>query len=265
MSVDNYLKTEFNEELGILTVTIDRLDNDKNQIDSGMVEALMAVLYPEQVKPRARGLFLISGKEKVFSTGADIEGELKDLSPTEAALFSTAGGEVFSMLNKLSCPTVALLAGFTLGGGLELALCCDFRIAAKNIRVGLPEINLGVIPGWGGTQRLPRLIGRSRAMKMILTGDPVNAATAIDYGLVDEVVDSYADLVPAGEKLLKKLNGKSRGAIALAKRAVYEGGNMTLHDGLALESGIFALAWGTEDRVEGLAAYMEKRKPRWQD
>ena len=265
MSVDNYLRTEFIEEQGILIVTIDRQDNDKNQIDSGMVKALLEVLYPEQVKPRARGLCLISGKEKVFSAGADIEGELKDLSPTEAALFSAAGGDVFAMLTKLSCPTIALLSGFTLGGGLELALCCDFRIAAKNARLGLPEINLGVIPGWGGTQRLPRLIGRSRALKMILTGDPVNTATAQDFGLVDEVVDGYADLIPAGEKLIKKLNGKSRGAIGLAKRAVYEGGNMALHDGLSLESEIFALAWGTADRVEGVAAYMEKRRPRWQD
>lgn len=265
MGTDNYLRQEFNEDSGILTIWIDRRNNDKNQIDSGMVESLWGVLRPEYVRPRARGLLLISGKQKVFSTGADIEGELKDLSATEAALFSSAGRDVFALLTKLGCPTVALLAGFTLGGGLELALCCDFRVAAKNVRLGLPEINLGVIPGWGGTQRLPRLIGRSRALKMILTGEPVNSATALDYGLVDEVVDGYDALLPAGQRLLAKLNGKSRGALAMAKRAVYEGGNMTMEDGLALESEIFGLSWGTEDRVEGIEAYMAKRKPRWKD
>lgn len=265
MGIDKYLRVEFDEKSRILNVWIDRQDNEKNQIDSGMVEALWQVLRPEYVKPRARGLLLISGKQKVFSTGADVEGELKDLSATEATLFSSAGRDVFGLLTKLSCPTVALLAGFTLGGGLELALCCDFRIAAKNVRLGLPEINLGVIPGWGGTQRLPRLIGRSRALKMILTGEPVNSTTALDYGLVDEVVEGYAGLLPAGQELLSKLNGKSRGALAMAKRAVYEGGKMNLDDGLALESEIFGLSWSTEDRIEGIDAYMAKRKPRWQD
>lgn len=265
MSTDKYLRVNFAEDSRILTVWLDRQNNEKNQIDSGMVKALMQVLYPEHIEPRARGLLLISGKPKVFSTGADIEGELKDLSATEATLFSSAGRDVFGLLTRLSCPTVALLAGFTLGGGLELALCCDFRIAAKNTRLGFPEINLGVIPGWGGTQRLPRLIGRSRAMKMILTGDPINSSTALDYGLVDEVVDSFEALLPAGEGFINKLKGKSRGAIAMAKRAVNEGIVMDLPDGLALESEIFGLAWSTEDRVEGIEAYMGKRKPRWLD
>jgi enoyl-CoA hydratase/carnithine racemase len=265
LSTNKYLHVDFAEDSGILTVRIDRQDNEKNQIDSGMVKALMAVLYPEHIEPRARGLLLLSAKPKVFSTGADVEGELKDLSATEATLFSSAGREVFGLLSKLSCPTVALLAGFALGGGLELALCCDFRIAARNTRLGFPEINLGVIPGWGGTQRLPRLIGRSRALKMILTGDPLNAATALDYGLVDEVVDGYDALLPAGQKFINKLKGKSRGALAMAKRAINEGGEMSLPDGLALESEIFGLAWSTEDRIEGIEAYMNKRKPRWQD
>jgi enoyl-CoA hydratase len=262
---EHFLTCRFSDDSRILTITLDRQDNDKNQIGTGTVEALMEVIYPEQVRPRARGIILRSGKKKVFSTGADVEGELKDLNPTEAALFSTAGREVFALLSKVGCPTVALINGFTLGGGLELSLCCDFRIAARNTRLGLPEINLGVIPGWGGTQRLPRLIGRSRALWMILSGDPINAEAALSYGLVDEIVDDYDDLVPAGEKLLGRLGAKSRTAIALAKRAVYEGGNMSLYDGLALESEVFGMAWGTEDRLEGIAAYMDKRKPRWQE
>lgn len=265
MDVEQYLRTEWSEDGDVLIITLDRQDNDKNQIGSGMVKALQAVLYPEYVEPKARGIILRSARPKVFSTGADVEGELKDLSPSEAALFSMAGRDVFALLGKVSCPTVALLSGFTLGGGLELALCCDFRIAAKNTRLGLPEIKLAVIPGWGGTQRLPRLIGRSRAVMMILTGEMVNSATAREYGLVEQVVDGYDELLPAGLALLSKFSAKSRGAIALAKRAVYEGSNMALYDGLALESEIFALAWSTEDRVEGITAYMEKRKPRFKE
>jgi len=265
LSTDNYLKTVFDADSGILTIALDRQDSEKNSIDTGMIEALHAVLHPERVKPRARGLLLISAREKVFSTGADIEGELKDLDSLEASLFTSAGREVFSLLGRLSCPTVALVAGFALGGGLELALSCDFRIGVKTSRFGLPEINLGVIPGWGGTQRLPRLIGHSRALKMILTGDPINAPTALEYGLIDEMVDSYADLPGAGEKLLRKILGKSKSAVALAKRAVNEGSAMSLEDGLTLESQIFSAAWGSEDRVEGISAFIEKRRPNWRD
>jgi enoyl-CoA hydratase len=265
VSIDNFLTSRYTEDSQILIITLDRKDNDKNQIGTGTVEALMDTIYPEQVRPRARGIILRSGKKKVFSTGADVEGELKDLNATEAALFSAAGREVFALLSKVGCPTIALINGFTLGGGLELSLCCDFRIAARNTRMGFPEINLGVIPGWGGTQRLPRLIGRSRALTMIMAGDPINAQTALEYGLVDEVVDDYEDLLPAGEMMLARFSNKSRSAIALAKRAVYEGGNMSLYDGLALESEVFGMSWGTEDREEGIAAYMEKRKPRWRE
>ncbi|MBN2080674.1 enoyl-CoA hydratase/isomerase family protein [bacterium] len=265
MSTSKYLKTVFDTESGILTIALDRQDSEKNSIDSGMIEALHEVLHAERVKPRARGLLLVSAHEKVFSTGADIEGELKDLNSLEASLFTAAGREVFSLLGRLTCPTVALISGFALGGGLELALSCDFRIGVKTARFGLPEINLGVIPGWGGTQRLPRLIGRSRALKMILTGDPINAATALEYGLIDELVESYTDLPAAGEQFLKKILQKSRSALALAKRAVHEGTAMSLEDGLTLESQIFSAAWGTADRVEGINAFIEKRRPDWQE
>jgi enoyl-CoA hydratase/carnithine racemase len=260
---ENYLTTAYDAETQLLVITLDRQDNAKNQIDTGMVRALLDVLYAELINPRARGVLLLSGKEKVFSTGADIEGELKDLNAVEASRFAAAGREVFSLLTKLAAPTVALLNGFVLGGGLELALCCDFRIAVKTARLGLPEINLGVIPGWGGTQRLQRLVGRSRALKMILSGDPVKASLAEEYGLVDELVDDYSELAPAGEKLLRKFCAKSRNAIGLAKRAVVQGGSGSLEDGLRLESELFALAWSTDDRREGISAYLEKRKPVW--
>lgn len=264
MSNESYLTIETSGETGILTITIDRHGNSKNQIDTGMLVALREALLPELSQPSCNGIVLCSAREKVFSLGADIDGELKDLGAYQAARFCAAGKEAFELLSRVPCPTIALLSGFTLGGGLELAMCCDFRIAARNARLGLPEINLAIIPGWGGTQRLQRLIGRSRALQMILTGDPINAATALEYGLLNNVVEGFGDLRPAAEKLLRKLAGKSRTAIALAKRAVNDGGNMSLRDGLALESEIFGLAWSTDDRLEGIAAYRDKRKPKWQ-
>jgi enoyl-CoA hydratase len=170
---------------------------------------------------------------------------------------------VFGLLGSVPCPTVAAISGFALGGGLELALCCDFRIATKGARLGLPEINLGLIPGWGGTQRLPRLIGQPRALRLILSGEPLNATQALECGLVDELVHDYAALHPAAEKLLARYQGKSRHALALAKRAVNEGGELSFAEGLELESELFGLAWNSPDRTEGIAALMEKRRARW--
>jgi enoyl-CoA hydratase len=258
-----YLRVELDEATAFATVILDRQDNDKNQIDTGMIRALMAVLSEEYLSAHSKGLILISGKEKVFSTGADIDNELKDLNAAQAARFSRAGREVFSILGKLPCLTVACLSGFALGGGLELALSCDFRLAVKSARLGLPEINLGVIPGWGGTQRLPRLIGANRALGMILSGDPIKASQAEDWGLVDGTVDSYGELRTAATTLLAKYSAKSRNAVAIAKRAIWEGLSGDLAHGLNLESEMFAQAWGTPDRSEGIAAYLAKRRPSW--
>lgn len=258
-----YLRVEFDEANRITVVAIDRQDNDRNQINTDLIRALMAVFAEEYLHAQSQGLILMSGKEKLFSTGADIDSELKDLNAAEVARFSRAGREVFSLLGKLPCLTVACLNGFTLGGGLELALSCDFRLAVKTARLGLPEINLGLLPGWGGTQRLPRLIGVSRAMQMIFSGDPVKATQAEEWGLVDGTVDGYAGLRSAAEALLGKYRNKSRTAIALAKRAILEGLNTTLPQGLTLESEMFGLAWGAPDRAEGIAAYIEKRRPNW--
>ena len=265
MCTENYIKRDLDEQTQILTLTLNRRDNDRNQINSGVIRALTSMLEPELIKSALSGVILISAREKVFSTGADIDGELKDLNTVEAARFSRFGKEVFALFTALSCPTVAALSGFVLGGGLELALCCDFRVATKNVRVGLPEINLGIIPGWGGTQRLPRLIGHARALRMILSGDPVNAATAREYGLVDELVDDHQALLPAAKKLLAKFNNKSRAAVAMAKRAVYDGAEMSLRSALALESELFGLSWSTPAREEGFSAYLERRRPNWSE
>lgn len=263
MDLSPYLELAHDEGSRVLTITLHRRDNERNQINGGLVAALKSVLEPELADSKLRGLILISKHEKVFSTGADIEAEMPGLTPAAAEQFSREGKQVFGLLASLAFPTVACLGGFCLGGGLELALCCDFRLAAKNARLGLPEVNLGLIPGWGGTQRLPRLIGRSRALRMILSGEPVNSQTALDYGLVDEIVESHAELPAAAARLLGRFTDKSPRILEMCKRAVYVGGSMTLADGLDNESRIFGLAWGLPDREEGLAAYNEKRKPKW--
>jgi enoyl-CoA hydratase len=257
------ISSSFDESSRTLTVTLNRPDNPRNQIVPRMVRELRDLLQPELERPRLKGLIINSAREKVFSTGAEVDGELKDMEPSAAVTFAAGGREVFALLTKLPCITVAAVSGFALGGGLELALCCDFRIVAANARLGLPEINLAIIPGWGGTQRLPRLIGRSRAMRMILTGEPIGATQAQEWGLVDEVVEGYADLLPAAQKLLARFATKSPRAISVAKRAIHEGGDMPLAQGLALESELFGLAWSLPDRSEGLAALIEKRRPRW--
>lgn len=262
MGLTDYLELE---QLpgNVLAITLARRDNDKNQLNVPMVGALAEAFALAAESKGIRGLVLRSRHEKVFSTGADIAGEMTSLDPEQARQFSQHGRQVFGLLTELPCPTVACIAGFCLGGGLELALCCDFRIAAANARLGLPEINLGLIPGWGGTQRLPRLIGCGRALRMILSGDPVNAEVALEYGLVDEVSAQPQELEGAALRLLNRFANKPLRSIALAKQMVYSGLAGGLPAGLEQESMQFGLAWDGDERVEGIAAFLERRRPSW--
>ncbi|MCC7476957.1 enoyl-CoA hydratase/isomerase family protein [bacterium] len=263
MDVADFLKVERSADGRLLTLTMLSDANERNLLRQGLVAALRQTLEPELSSSRLKGLILMSGREKVFSTGADIDNEFPHLTAGTAVQFSREGRDVFGLLSRLPCPSIACIAGFALGGGLELALCCDFRIAARNARLGLPEINLGLIPGWGGTQRLPRLIGRSRALRMILSGEPVNAATALEYGLVEEVVETHCDLLPAAQKMLSRYSDKSSRIMALAKRAIYGGEDQPLAAGLDHESELFGQAWATPDREEGVEAFYAKRKAQW--
>ena len=258
-----YVQTELLGDGSVLALTLARSDNAKNQLNVPFVDALEAAFTVARDTPQLKGLILRSAHEKVFSTGADIAGEMTGLDAAQARAFAQRGREVFGLLTQLPCPTVACVAGFCLGGGLELALCCDFRLAAKNARLGLPEINLGLIPGWGGTQRLPRLVGQPRALRMIFSGDPLNAEAALDAGLVDELADDHASLLPAALRLLGRFGDKAACTLALAKRAVYGGLEKGLEGGLTLESDLFGAAWATDERAEGISAFLEKRRPRW--
>jgi enoyl-CoA hydratase len=260
--VDTHVLTTPDSSTGIFTVTLKRSDSDRNQLHAALLHQLRDALLDCAVQ-RARGVVVISAYPKAYSTGADIEGDLAHLPPDQAVGFSREGREIFGLLSTLPFVSVAAISGFALGGGLELALACDFRIAASNARMGLPEINLGILPGWGGTQRLPRLVGRQAALRMILTGDPVNAAQAKEMGLVDEVVETYDELPAAAAALLGRFAGKSRNSVGLILRAVNEGLGMPLDQALELESDLFGGAWDSPDRVEGLTALRERRKPSW--
>ena len=203
-------------------------------------------------------VILVVGSEKAFAAGADIEAMAKG----DIALAYQMTDQSKRVLNRLADmpkPTIAGISGYALGGGLELALCCDFRVASDNAVLGLPEIGLGIIPGGGGTQRLTRLIGASRASELILLGEPVKAEKAEIWGLVNMVVE-VDQMEPECEKLAKKLMTKSPIALRAAKTSMRSGMNMGLKDGLTLEQDIFCMLFGTVDQKEGMAAFLDKRK-----
>lgn len=219
--------------------------------------AIKALSEDEEV-----AVVIITGAgEKAFVAGADIK-EMRDMTPLEARQFMLYGQSVFNMIDSLPKPTIAAVNGFALGGGTELALSCDMILASEKARFGLPEVTLGIHPGFGGTQRLPRLIGAAKAKELIFTGKMIGAAEAEKVGLVNKVVapDTLHEEAKAlAEDILK--NGQV--AIRLVKSAINAGLDTTLEKGLAYEAETQGLAFSTEDKNEGLSAFMEKRKPKF--
>jgi len=204
-------------------------------------------------------LIITGAGGKAFIAGADI-GELCAATSIEMRQSSARGQEVFRRLETMRKPSIAAINGFALGGGLELALCCTLRIASANAKLGLPEVKLGLIPGYGGTQRLPRLIGRGKALELLLTGEPVDAAEALRIGLVNRIAPQDELLVQC-RALLKIIFENAPLAVALGMDAVDTGLNCGLEEGLRAESLSFGLAASTRDRSEGATAFLEKRKP----
>jgi enoyl-CoA hydratase len=209
-----------------------------------------------------RALVITGAGNKAFVAGADI-GEIAALEGHEdAADFARFGQIIFSKVEKLTVPVVMAINGYALGGGCELAMCGDIRLAADTAQLGQPEINLGIIPGYGGTQRLARLIGRDRAKALIFMGERVSADEAYHLGLVDRVVPA-PDLLDEAMSLAASLATKAPRALALAKMAINEGIEMPLEDALELEAALFGQAAATDDHREGATAFLEKRQPRW--
>jgi len=210
----------------------------------------------------ARALIVTGAGEKAFCAGADIK-ELRNRGQAAQRRGAERGQAVFAKLDTLPMPSVAVINGYAFGGGLELALACTFRLATPNAKLGLPEIKLGLIPGYGGTQRLPRVVGQARALELIMTGRTVEAAEAERIGLVSAIVEG--DPVDAGIQFAETFTRYSLPALALARAAVQRALTVPLHEGLRMEADLSTLAFQTRDAEEGMAAFSEKRRPVFQD
>ncbi|MGE0629909.1 MAG: enoyl-CoA hydratase/isomerase family protein [Hyphomicrobiaceae bacterium] len=211
---------------------------------------------------KARALIVTGAGGKAFCAGADIP-ELRGRDLVAQKRGVEHGQAVFSKLDRLPMTSIAMINGYAFGGGLELALACTFRLATPNAKMGLPEIKLGLIPGYGGTQRLPRLIGQARALDMILTGRTIDAAEAERIGLVNRLVDG--DPLQEGIAFARSFTGYSLPVLGFAREAVQRAGDAQLSDGLAIEAALSTLAYRTQDAEEGMAAFVEKRKPGFRD
>ncbi len=243
---------------GIALLTIDR-PGKLNALDRQTIGELEDVFERAKSDPEVRALILTGAGDKAFVAGADIN-ELATLSPLEAQAYAARGQAVFRKLERLGRPSVAAINGYALGGGLELALACTLRIATENARLGQPEVKLGILPGYGGTQRLPRLIGRGLALELLLSGEPVDAAEAHRIGLVNFVVPQ-AELLNFCRERLRKMLDNAPLALSLVMQAVDVGLDSGLDEGLRFEAAAFGLASTTEDRREGMQAFLEKRRP----
>lgn len=255
------LTLETDAEHAIATITINRPDK-LNALSRPLLEDLSAAIDEVAADEGVRAIILTGAGNKAFVAGADI-GEIAALDGAQMGTdYAQFGQSVMRKLELLPKPVIVAINGYALGGGCELALCGDVRIAADTAQLGQPEINLGVIPGFGGTQRLARLIGRDRAKLLIFTGERVGAEEAYQLGIVDRVVPA-AGLMDAAYELAAQLAAKAPRALALAKAAVNEGLDRSLDDGLRLEAELFGRVVDTEDRREGTAAFLEKRQAQW--
>lgn len=211
---------------------------------------------------KARALIVTGEGEKAFCAGADIK-ELQQRGLAAQRHGAELGQAVFALLDRLSIPSIALINGFAFGGGCELALACTLRIALPNAKFGLPEVKLGLIPGYGGTQRLPRLVGQGRALEMVMTGRTVNAEEALAIGLVNRIVQAPG--LASAKAYAREFSGHGLQALQFAREAVQRATDLPLHEGLRVEADLSTLAYRTRDAEEGMQAFVEKRKAEFRD
>lgn len=243
---------------GVATVTINR-PKVLNTLNAETVGELEDVFSDLRDNANVRAVIITGAGDRAFSAGADVN-ELAALTTVETKEFMNRGQAVFHKVENLGKPTLAAINGYAVGGGLELAMACTLRIASEKAKLGQPEIILGIIPGYGGTQRLPRLIGKAKAMEMILTGDAIDAAEAHRLGLVNRVVPPE-ELIAEAEKLVKTILSRGPLAVAYALEAINKGLDMPLAEAIAFEGSLMSVLFGSEDRVEGCKAFLEKRTP----
>lgn len=253
----NYHTIIVEKSEGIATITLNR--PPLNPLNSLVYRELAAAAAELESEPEVGAVIITGSGEKAFAAGADIN-EMKNMSPVEMYSFIKIAAGAYNVIEGMGKPTVAALNGLALGGGCELALACDIRVAAENAKIGLPEVNLGIIPGGGGTQRLPRVVGASRAKEMMFLGEAIDAAQAEKYGLVNKIVPASL-LMDEARSLAGKLSKKAPVAIRMIKDSIRTGLNTDLPSGLDHECMCCVLAFSSEDRREGFAAFAEKRQP----
>ena len=259
MEYENLL-TEQRENIALLT--INRPDKMNALNDETLNE--LKDFFSDAKHNTSIDIVIVTGSgDKAFIAGADIS-ELSKLDVVTAKDFCEKGQEVFNLIEKLSKPVIAAVNGFALGGGCELAMACHIRVASQNAKFGQPEVNLGIIPGYGGTQRLTRLVNSARSIEMILTGDVIGADEAYRIGLVNKVVP-HEDLMNKTFELAEKISTKSQAAVRLALKAIVSANELTQNEGQILESSLFAICCGTRDFKEGTTAFLEKRKPNFKN
>jgi enoyl-CoA hydratase len=245
---------------GIAYVTFNR-PKVLNALDGATWSALRAAFDRARDDDAVHGVILTGAGDKAFVAGADIR-ELAHVTAVEAERSSRVGQEVLDRIENLGKPVVAAINGFALGGGCETAMACTLRIAVAHAKFGQPEVKLGLLPGGGGTQRLPRLVGRGRALQLILTGGTIDAQEAWRIGLVNEIVPA-AELIPRAEAILKEIAANAPVAVRYALEATHKGLDTSQVEGLALEASYFGLCAATADKNEGTAAFLERRAPRF--
>ncbi len=253
MTYENILLEKKNT---IAYVTVNR-PKVLNALNMATMEEVGAAFLDIRSDSSIRVAILTGAGEKAFVAGADI-GELATRDPVSGKDFAHRGQAVLDLIENLEKPVIACVNGFALGGGCELALACTMRLASDNAKLGQPEVKLGILPGYGGTQRLPRLVGKGLAMQMVLSGEMITAQEAHRIGLVNEVT-SAAELIPRAEAIAAKIIANAPLAVQYAMEAVNKGMEMTLAEGLFLEAALFGVCCATSDKAEGTAAFLEKR------
>lgn len=252
----------YDKSEGIATITVNRPEV-RNALTQALMEEMGQAVAAAEADPEVKVLILTGAGEKAFVAGADINEVGERNTITELGPKSKARRDVYKDLEHLSKPSIAAINGYALGGGCELALACTIRIASEKAKFGQPEINLGIIPGLGGTQRLTRTVGKAKAMELILTGDIINAEEALRIGLVNKVV-APEQVMEEARTMAKKMASKPPVALRVAKDAIDYGCDMSLDAALEFENRLYAIVNGSADKAEGVAAFFEKRSPVWQ-
>ena len=249
------LTTEIHDNIGIITLNRPKA---LNAINTEMVEEIDAVLEQWEQREHRLTAIILTGAGKAFAAGADIS-QMMNFSAEEAAFFAQKGQATLRRLEESKYPTIAAVNGFALGGGCELAMCCDIILASPKALFGQPEVKLGVIPGFGGTQRLVRRVGRQRALELMMTGRNVKAEEAVSLGIALEKVSDDVSVLDAALNLVKKISTNGPVAVELVKKVVDETDRMDTDMGLAVEAASFGLCFATTDQKEGMSAFLSKR------